>query len=167
MKKDNLKNGFTFIELIIVFFVLTVGVLGVFRFVQYPISRIPVNESQLAATYLAQEGMELVRNMRDTNFLKGDPYNTGLDDCANGCIMDYDDTELTEAIGLHEDEFLHRDGNGFYNYSGGVGETKFQRVITITSAADHLEVKVEVPWKHKGEMQDPVVIQENIYPWWE
>tara|TARA_Y100000310_G_C20453168_1_gene701754 strand:- start:176 stop:718 length:543 start_codon:yes stop_codon:yes gene_type:complete len=173
MKNNNSQKGFTFIELIIVFFVLIVGILGVYRFVDYPISQAPINEAKLTATYLAQEGVELVRNMRDTNFLKGGVlYSDGLinnPDCkefSGGCRIDYnDDYDTVGLITVDPDILLQRDGNGFYNYSDGT-QTKFQRIIIIEDETDYLGVKVEVTWEHKGQTQDPVIIEENIYPWW-
>jgi len=62
-------TGFTILEVMVAIFVITVGVISVFNVVQNVTMFSRVNSSRLTATYLAQEGIELVRNQRDTNWL--------------------------------------------------------------------------------------------------
>ena len=64
------KNGFTIIEVIIATSILTIGVLGAFSAIQMIIASTSIISSQLAATYLAQEGIENVRAIRDSNWLE-------------------------------------------------------------------------------------------------
>ncbi|MDI6602665.1 MAG: hypothetical protein QME57_00905 [Patescibacteria group bacterium] len=71
-------TGFTFIEVMIAIFVLTIGVLGVFTAIQNITFSSQINFSKLTATYLVQEGIELVRNQRDSNWLAGDPWDSNL-----------------------------------------------------------------------------------------
>jgi len=156
------NSGFTFLELIIVFFVVIVGVLGVFQFASYPIFYSSLSESRLTATYLAQEGIEIVRNLRDENWLNDESWNNGLE--TGDYIVDYG-----SALLLFEDKFLNiEDINGLYGYndSGSPIQTKFKRKITIVYGMEILKVSVKVEWKEKGKEQTPVVIQENLYSWW-
>lgn len=77
MWSDKTK-GFTLIEVIVAIFVLTIGVLGVFQVVQNITFFSQINSSKLVATYLAQEGIELVRNQRDSNWVAGRPWAENL-----------------------------------------------------------------------------------------
>lgn len=61
------------LEVIVAMFVITTGVLGAFAVVQQIISYTIQSGSRLTAAYLAKEGIENVRNMRDNNWL--DPLN--------------------------------------------------------------------------------------------
>jgi len=72
------NKGFTLIETVVAVFVLTIGVLGVFTVVQNITFSSQLNSSKLTATYLAQEGIELVRNQRDSNWLAGSPWGSRL-----------------------------------------------------------------------------------------
>ena len=167
MSKNNLtsfleKNGagFTFLELIIVFFVVIVGILGVFSFVQYPITASIVSVQRLAATYLAQEGIEIVRNIRDSNWVEGISWNSGLGE--GDWEVDYNTQNLSDG---YNGDFLKIDSNNFYNYSTG-DLTKFKRKITIDAAnPNYLKVFVLVEWEEKGKNY-PVSVQENLYDWW-
>ncbi len=142
--------GFTLIEVLAAIFIMLVGVLGVFGLITRTVTFNSSVNSQLVASYLAQEGLEIVRNMRDTNFLKihkgaGGQWNDGLTACAAGCGADYNDTTL----GSFGDTLLKLD-NGFYTYDAGT-DTIFTRKITIDSATgDLLKVAVDVSWQDKG-----------------
>lgn len=72
------SRGFTLIEVVIAIFILTVGVGGVFALVQQlPVSS-SFNRSKLTAYYMAQEGLEAVRNIRDSNLLKRQNWTEGI-----------------------------------------------------------------------------------------
>src|SRR3989344_6798261 len=63
-------RGFTLVEVIVAIFVVTVGIGGVFAFLQSTLFSGITLENQLIAPYLAQEGVEIVRNIRDTNYVR-------------------------------------------------------------------------------------------------
>ncbi len=78
---NNLKTkGFTLIEVVMVIFIISVGLLATFNVVQNITVYSKLTSSRLTATYLAQEGIELVRNRRDTNWLEGDDWATNKGD---------------------------------------------------------------------------------------
>ena len=60
-------KGFTILEVLVAIFVITIGVISAFNVVQNINIFSRVNSSRLTATYLAQEGVELIRNRRDSN----------------------------------------------------------------------------------------------------
>ena len=64
------SKGFTLLETTIATFILTAGVLGAFALIQMITAFTSGISSQLAAIYLAQEGIESVRNIRDSNWLE-------------------------------------------------------------------------------------------------
>ena len=54
-------------EAIVAIFVITTGIVGVLSLVTQTISSATFSKDKLIAAYLAQEGIEIVRNIRDTN----------------------------------------------------------------------------------------------------
>lgn len=171
MKLIMMKNkGFTLLEVIAAIFVITVGMIGAMSAVQKTITLISVSSSRLTAVYLAQEGIEIVRNIRDGNWLEGrtidTPWDEGLNICSAGCEGDY--TILAgedPVLSVYQDRKLRIDPiNGFFNYTTG-GETKFKRKITIIlDGSDILKVLVEVNWVER-EMPQTLSAQENLYKW--
>lgn len=161
----HMNKGFTLIEVMIAIVVLTIGVLGIYALVTRVISATSVSVSQLTASYLAQEGLELVRNVRDTNFLRmrqGEEieWTDGLLSCSAGCEIDYNDA----VFASYQGRFLKATGS-FYAYDSGQ-DTQFKREITISQpSANTLEVFVEVTWQDRGNISRQVQAADKLYNW--
>ncbi len=162
-------GGFTLIEVIIAIFLIIVGMVGVLITIQNIFPSIRIVSSQLTATYLTQEGIEIVRNIRDTNWLNGQDWNTNINTCCGGawvcdcCQADYDDLSLTPCPG--GGDYLRIDG-GFYNLVSGT-LTPFKREIKIASTtADggRTEVEVSVSWRVGGKNYQASTT-EYLYNW--
>lgn len=162
----NKNKGFTIIEVIFAIFVAIVGILAAYVIVQQIISFTYQAGSRLTAAYLAKEGIEIVRNIRDGNWVDfaTPPWDDGL--ASGNYEAGYNDASLTGCVGAcgyDNLRFLKING-GFYNYSSG-NDTKFKRKITITQIGlDELEISVEVTWKEKGKTSK-ITAQENLYNW--
>ncbi len=159
-EKKNL-GGFTLIEVLTAIFLIVVGVIAALSLILQTISYTNLSSSKLVASYLVQEGIEIVRNIRDTNWLEEEDWKTGLGD--DDWEADYTSQNLTD---IYDGDFLKING-GFYNYTSGA-DTKFTRKITIVSdtdgAAPRLKVSVEVEWQQLGKKQI-VKAQEYLYNW--
>jgi len=172
-KTFKLSRGFTLLEVIIAIFIISVGVGGVAKLVPSLIVGASVNQSRLVAAYLAQEGIEIIRNVRDTRWLKNhysgtpSPWDFFAERCASGCEMDY----LIMASFVPHDYFgtkLKIDPvNGFYNYASGQ-DTKFDRKITVQSDSDDpdniLIITVDVFWEDRGKPYN-FSAQEKLCKW--
>lgn len=171
-------TGFTLIETIVAIFLITVGIVGAFTLITYTVSSTTFSTQKLIASYLAQEGIEIVRNIRDTNWLEDGAtlWNAGLtttcsgtcdETTGNGCIADYTySTIRPPSLPQYTGQVLNIDNNGYYSYSTipPFTLTKFKRKIVITSAGDILAVCVRVEWEEKGKTYS-VSAQENLYNW--
>jgi type II secretory pathway pseudopilin PulG len=73
----NNKLGFSILEVVVAILIITIGMIGVSSLVIQNIQAQYINKNILVASGLAQEGLELVRNIRDLNWLKegNDPAN--------------------------------------------------------------------------------------------
>lgn len=172
---NNIKNkmGFTLIEVIIAIFVITVGVGGAVTLINQTVSFTQITSSKLVVSYLAQEGIEIVKNIRDSNFLKVHKTGSGswddgliLGACQVGSKYEYEgDYNSISTLSCYQDQKLKIDG-GFYKYSISGTETPYKRKITITKDGEILEVLVEVSWKERGR-EHKVIAQENLYKWWQ
>jgi len=74
-----LPKGFTLLEVILAITILTIAVGGSFALISQTIAAVSVIQSKLIASYLVQEGMEIVKNIRDTNWLKNQPWDQNLE----------------------------------------------------------------------------------------
>jgi len=175
MKQCDNENAFTLMEAIVAIFVITTGLVGVLSLVSQTIASSTFSKDKLIAAYLAQEGIEIVRNIRDTEWLKNASW--GSDICTSFPCQweaDYTTTSFLNDCGSPTNYNCHpyspadflRIDSGFYNYLSG-NSTKFTRKITVNDgplSGSSLNVKVEVFWQEKG-APHTVEVQENLYNW--
>jgi hypothetical protein len=178
-KKNTVSNldsrGFTFIETLAALFVIMVGISSFVTLINQTVSYTKSSSYNLIAAYLGKEGVEIVKNIRDSNFLKDyydlPPTATWYDDLTScggsGCQGDYESSMLVPYDG--ETLKLTQTGSKFYNYSSGT-DTMFKRRIRITSVGaapepDYLHVEVEVMWDEKGRSHN-YIVEDNLYPVW-
>jgi len=162
-------GGFTLIEILIAITVITLGIVGFYAAITRVASLTFSNSSRFVASRLAQEGIELVTNIRDTNWIEQtteptNPWNEGLTDCSTGCEADYNTPTVEDPIltPYGEGRYLRIDDQGFYSYNPTGAQTKFKRKITITPDTDILKVKVQITWPGKG---SPLEVEEHLYNW--
>ncbi|MBZ9572786.1 prepilin-type N-terminal cleavage/methylation domain-containing protein [Patescibacteria group bacterium] len=151
-----MNKAFTLIEVIIAISVFLIGILGVYAVIPRIISISSTNISRFIASQLGREGIEIVRNIRDSNALKGNDFDDGLN---NGdWRVQYNRDFLLSFAEIP----LKIDGNGFYNYDSG-SLTNFKRKVILSHpGTDNLNVKVEVSWPGEG---SPLVVEEILYNW--
>ncbi len=169
--KKNL-GGFTLLEMIIALFIITVGIGGVVALINQSLIASQITASKLVASYLAQEGIELVRNIRDTNWLQG------IDWLANNInpnpnskeIIDYKMSSLLDSSRL--DDFICLGLAEFYYYNGpicvatpGTTPTPYQRTISVILIdGNSIRVISEVKWKERGR-EHVITVEEILYDW--
>lgn len=74
MKKYNIK-GFSIIEVLIWVFIFTLWMVGIFAIITSTLRINDYNENYIIASNLAREQLELVRNIRDSNYSNVKPFN--------------------------------------------------------------------------------------------
>ncbi len=148
--------GFTLLEMVVALSLLIGGVLVVYSSSARMMAHIYDNQSRLVASYLAQEGVEVVRNIRDKNWSGGQSWLNGLG--IGNWQVQHNSTFLTAYNG----QPLRLD-NGYYQYGSGPN-TVFRRKITISHpGADVMNVLVEVNWPHDG--GHSVKAEKFFYNW--
>jgi type IV pilus modification protein PilV len=148
------KMGFSLIEVLITLFVLSLGVTAVTLLMVGNIGSAQDAKNQIIASQLAQEGTELVRNLKDNrnsqlyNLTPGNSPYTGLRiDMTMGNI-DRDS---------NSDKRLYLDSN-FFTHSAAGTATKFYRTLSLEVEGDHtaepstriVTVTTYVTWNNKG-----------------
>jgi Tfp pilus assembly protein PilV len=151
--REGKSGGVTLIETITALFLLTTGILAISSLISYFIPVSSIASQKLIATYLAQEGVEIVRNLRDNNLIQGKNWDDGL---ANG---NYEADYQSQSLTNYADRFLKI--GDFYNYTSGE-LTNFKRKINLEKTGDVLKIVVEVSWQERGRSHS-VVVQENLY----
>lgn len=162
INKNN-KKGFTLLEVIIAIFIITIGITGAVNLINYSISNTIVSRSQVVAVNLAQEGLEVVRAIRDTNWLEDAVWNDGLD--AGNWRVQYDSVELLSLDSNPPLKMLDSGGVFVYRYSSLGTDSLFRRKVSITTiSATEIQVTSEVTWSERGR-SFLVSAEERLYDW--
>ena len=176
-----MEQGFTLIELLITTLVMTIGISGAFMAIQQGIIAVDYSNSRFTAAFLAQEGIEIIKNIRDTNVLEyyyvseSVPWKEGLR--AGDFEAEYADAQslnpiLTEPIcspfcDFNDLRFLTKSEDGFYNYNPLEKATKFKRKVSIEEAELYLlKIEVTVYWKGRGRNIQEITVCQELYDWW-
>ncbi|MFH1232730.1 MAG: prepilin-type N-terminal cleavage/methylation domain-containing protein [Patescibacteria group bacterium] len=154
----NTQNGFSLIELIVCLFIINLGMIGVLSLVLQNIKVESTNKNALIASQLAQEGLELVRNQRDNNWLGTGGWKDNIVNFST-YIIDYSYKSGNVITGVSEidDEktklYINKDGY-YIHESTSNSPTIFSRLISASyndnDEEKYLDIKSKVYWKERG-----------------
>ena len=190
--KDPPKNGFTLLETIVALSVILAAVVGPVTLITRGILNFGFSKNKLIALNLAQEGLELVREVRENNIIcdglngpaswdwfkdpsGGGPINSGDFEMDPTQIVTIDcgaSSIATPRVSLFTDSKLYLDpANGIYSY-GGAPNTIFARKITIEKppadgaipANDQRDIVSTVSWTERGIARE-INLRERLYNW--
>jgi len=156
-----MKKGFTLVEVLFATVIIAIGVLVSYRVVQQIFAYSFVTSHRLVAAYVAKEGMEIVRNIRDTGFIDGvsmseGPLTSGYWEAS------YGDSDLTYCGSCSGDDNDYETLD-FYGYLDG-SASSYKRRIRIIEQVDYTKVVIDIMWKQNGQMQK-IRLEEDLYDW--
>ena len=148
-KNKNKKTGFTLIDVIVAAGIIIAVIVPVFGLLKGISQASRYSVDRFIAANLAQEGIEIVRSIRDSNWIQMDQNPEGgtlwdsyLTDDGSYEVdynSDYNNNPLTEVNGDSSLRYLQIDNNGHYGYDNNGAETKFKRKIKIDHRNDLVE----------------------------
>jgi len=168
------KNGFTLVEALVALSILIVGIISGFILVTKALYDVTIIQDRLTASFLAQEGVELVRQIRDTNYLK----------ILGGTSFDWDDNLKTDgdyliSANIYTESIIlplppwqdkglyYHCSSGLYNYddTGDVILTTFKRKINIYHVShDEIRVQSIMDWKSKN-IDFSFTAEDHLFNW--
>lgn len=157
--RKKLKNGFSIVEAIVSIFILSIALSATMRTLVQNSNDANLIKNSFIASGLAQEGMEVVRNLRDNEW--------SLNAAWGSIILDGTWSVQWDSMSLEANSnvFLKKDNNGFHNYSSGI-DTLFKRSIVISSPNPGIEKKIvtTVSWTERGNPKS-LIVEEHLYNW--
>ncbi|MDE1965974.1 MAG: prepilin-type N-terminal cleavage/methylation domain-containing protein [Patescibacteria group bacterium] len=175
------QRGFTLIETMVAIAILTIALVGPFIVAESSYQAAAAARDQLTASYLAQEGIEYVRSVRDDNYLVLYParatsgqWLNGLSACLAPKVCTVDATgnaaPSTCTDGTCAAEPLNLSSTGLYNQASPSSSnlaTKFVRKVEVTvnpSYPDEAEVTVTVSWS-SAHRQFTATATDHLFNW--
>ena len=165
--KYQTQKGFTLVETLVAIFVLTLSITGPLFIAQQSFTSATTARDRTTASFLAQEGIEYIRSVRDHNFLSNEAnWLQDLNACFVGnCVIDASVPvypSVTACSGTCSP--LKQTSNGFFGYQSGE-DSKFTRTISMTQIQGHeVLLEVEVSWEYKGTTRR-IIIEERLFNW--
>lgn len=186
------KRAFTLVETMVAVTILAFAVAGPLVTASRAIVAAQISRDQLIASYLAQEGIEYVRQMRDDEFLAA--YQTGGPNISatawNNFLNGSDVASITQCKSatctLDPTRFMGTGSgfslvpcsgasceplyltNGLYTQQSGLGgavKTSFTRTIqAVDVAADDERIVSKVSWSFHG-FPYTITITDHLTPW--
>lgn len=183
------NRGFTLVETLIAITILIFAIVGPFQIVQGVLQTAYKSRDQIIGAALAQEAMEYVREVRDSNYLynarngsgavswlNGFDGTNGPDCYTNACVVDPQNyptsvpfvagTSVISCAGTScASRPLYIDSSSYrYNQQSIGTATKYVRSVRFTQISAHeTRVTVTVTWTNHGTQS--VVLTEYIQNW--
>ncbi len=167
-------RGFTLIETLIAVLLLATAIVGPLTIASKGLSAALIARDQMVAFYLAQDAVEYVHFVRDSNKLADNPWLTNLDACtgANGCILDTTLGTVSACSGACSliNKYSPSNGVAYFSYTlGAVTPQQFRRTVTLaapaTAEATEKVLTVVVSWRAQSGVTRSISVRENIFDW--
>ncbi|MBU2082238.1 prepilin-type N-terminal cleavage/methylation domain-containing protein [Patescibacteria group bacterium] len=157
-KLDKNNRGLTLLETIVAVGLIVVGLVAALSLITTSLFYVSNIYDRLVAANLTAEGIEVVRNIRDNNWLQNRGWNSGL---ADG---DYQVAYNLMALSSYNGFPLLLEFNGPYNYISGT-ITPYVRKISITNiSANEIKVVSMVTWKRRGVTYSSAA-EDRLFNW--
>lgn len=179
------KRGFTLIEALVAISILMVAVASPMVIAQKGLSSAVFSKDQMIAYYLAQDAMELIKNLRDANGLGGREWLDGLSElCVTvgnehkdtlKCTVDVFNPSNPVAAYQSNQGYLYENEDNQYTHLEVLGgdDPKFKRAVTIVMVDNggNLDIEamvyVRVWWgSNPYATESSVLIKSLIYDFW-
>jgi len=172
--------GFTLIEALAAIGIMLVAIVGPLTLASQSLRSATVAKEQITTAFLAQEAVELIRNVRDTNVLEGLSWTNGLSACMGGnnppryCYVDAVARTITECptTGTGQNKqnacpvLTYDSTTGSYGHNPAWPDSIFSRVVRIEEQepGQEIEVIVTTSWP-VGHTTRSFVIRERLLAW--
>ncbi len=171
------KKGFTIIESFIAVVLFTIAVAATLSLLARSVYFSNTSADRITAVYLAQEGLEFIRNTRTSNLLSQQPWLTNLNNCitATCTIETLSNTNVAARVQPCSGStcLLSRFNSSFsvYGYNSTWAQTIFERKIRVTPQtggvnpnADEVLVTVIVSWTQKN-VPYSITLKDHLFNW--
>lgn len=167
------RPAFTLIETFVAISILMITLVGPLTLAAQSLKTAYYARDEITAYYLAQEGIELVRGIRDQNYINGQSWLTGLDTCegtGKNCEEDFPHNDVRACGGGGQPACgpLAVDQNGLYEFDFSGTPSPFTRLLNIVpvanNSANEVTVTVTVSWVSVGITQS-INLSENLFNW--
>ncbi len=159
------RPAFSIIEIMAVLLIVSLAMIGVANLAVQSIQAQTINRGSIIAYQLAQEGIEIVRQIRDTNWMQGNNWKDGLD--SGSYCVDYLSPVLRVASSLNDCPLYFTDDNWYYSPALAASNSKrsnFKRLVSIDAATSSASVRATITWNDRNNVFT-YEVETELYDW--
>lgn len=156
------QSGFTLVELLVAIFLFSLAFTATTFVLTLNLGSATSIKNSFVASGLAQEGIEVARNLRDNDWFSGSPFGTSI---PNGTYIAQWNSQALAPVGSNPN--IKFDGaSGLFSYGSGT-DTIFNRSLTIDTVTPGVEkrVVVIVSWQERSGSTKTVSAEEHLFNW--
>ena len=169
-------KGQGLLETVIAIGVVVTGIIGAVSLVSFSVQSTTTTTNRIIALNLSWEAIEVAVNIRDSNFLAGDPFDFGINGGADQrAIVTFDEgsnlwtVDFAAADSFSNDTTIMYIQGGLYRQaspSPGGQATPFRRLVVFdnTSIPGAIRVVSSVQWTERGNIR-VVSTERLLYDW--
>ncbi|NTU98961.1 hypothetical protein HGA64_03060 [Candidatus Falkowbacteria bacterium] len=164
LNKIRSESGFSIIEMVAVIFVINFALVGIVSLAIQSIQIERFNKSILVAAQLAQEGVELIRNQRDNNWIVPSP---GWPPANDNYAVDVDINAVGGIASIADDRTkLYTDAEGFYTHDSTGSSTIYRRLVTVNTdpSLATTTIKSQVQFSDGFKVKN-YIVETELYDW--
>ncbi|EKE10756.1 MAG: hypothetical protein ACD_15C00204G0008 [uncultured bacterium] len=152
-EKSTNKKGFSLIEVLFSLGMFVLGIFGVVSLMYGEMTKSMDRRNEAIAGALAQEGIEMVRNIRDNNWqISGRDAFENIGNKTNG-IIDCDNNDAVNDVGISGYSLYFKNGKYVHDSSGNA--THFSRRIKVEGDSDRKVITSVTTWGGNTPPDDP------------
>ncbi len=167
------QKGQSLIEAIVAISVIIIGLLTALTLASFSLSAQGESGAQIIATSLAREGVEVVRNIRDSNWLAIDAGELPASGWWEGVDEGYWRAEL--KTGNRTWQLVSGGGEDFYrltldpssrylHWLTGEGTIFYRKIYIDRIGSNQIKVQSIVDWVERGRSHN-VTLEDRLYNW--
>lgn len=153
------ESGYLLIESVVAITLLIVGFLGMLALLSNSIALNRVINDQFIANYLAAEGIEIIKNLIDSNVIQGRPWNENIN------VGDFEVDYQSSQLEVNQNRYILLDlANNRYGYGNG-DQTAFKRTVYIDFVSpEQVKVNSIVKWtSRRGKFE--INLEDHFFNW--
>lgn len=170
------KVAFSLIEVMVVIAVLSLGMLSIASLVRQSVKAENISKTRLLSQELAQEGIEMMRRVRDNNFIEAGFGGSSPDwlagmEVGNSYKIAFlmDEPELVNSISEARLQIINNGYYiGFYTHDSSYPDSNFYRKIDVEAVLGEPEavrLVSTVMWK-EGSYDASYSVEAKLYDWY-
>lgn len=173
--KKNMQSGFTLIEMLVAVLIFSLSLVALTTIASRGIGGNRAVANEISAQYLAAEGVEAVRSIRDSNYTSLNGWLSGMTQClGESCYLELQSSAPHYTLNLCQNSPSPCENPLVLSSDNLIGATLsgtptvFSRTIFLEqinpSQPNQIKVRSEVRWS-QGRIERVIVLDEILFDW--